>query len=128
MMRAEYTLPCGHAFHKNCIRDLCRAAGPMRVTHCPLCMQPYMFLDDQAPMEPRTPVDPSESCTICLCEMRGTLYALPCNHVYHRACLTDWVNQSAKMMRVVVCPDCDQRCAIPGSSERAPEQSGGPPR
>eukprot|EP01125_Pyxidicula_operculata_P013452 TRINITY_DN4466_c0_g1_i1.p1 TRINITY_DN4466_c0_g1~~TRINITY_DN4466_c0_g1_i1.p1 ORF type:complete len:467 (-),score=57.26 TRINITY_DN4466_c0_g1_i1:31-1431(-) len=50
----------------------------------------------------RTPIDLSEDamCVICRSEMKDSYLVTPCNHVFHEACLREWMD------RKLECPIC----------------------
>ena len=42
------------------------------------------------PKRSAAPPQPDNSCVICRDDLAAPLEILPCNHIYHRACIREW--------------------------------------
>jgi len=67
-----------------------------------------IMFDTQPPPPPKPPLKPcvaKSDCSICLNAIGpgDTIYDLPCNHTFHEACLSQWLDRQHS------CPLCRQK-------------------
>lgn len=100
---------CHHNFHTDCVNLSCSIEPG-----CPACHQPLSQGDvTSVKVDPLSPVS-LETCSVCIdvLDHRAALMSMPCNHLFHRSCLTQF--------QFSQCPLCEakllgEEALLPGS-------------
>ena len=78
---------CHHKFHTDCLNPSCSVEPG-----CPYCHQPLSQGDvTSVKVDPLSPVS-LETCSVCIgaLDHRAALISMPCHHLFHRGCLTQF--------------------------------------